>query len=147
MIGLVQDAPTVQMKFHILEKWLMRSANRPLQHHPAVTYAVREFQRDPGLLSSAEVADRVGFSQRRFIEVFRDEVGLAPKLFCRVQRFQQLIKKIKNQDPVDWADVAVSFAYYDQAHFIHDFQQFSGLTPTEYLRLRTDHLNHVKIDK
>ena len=145
LIGLVHEAPTIDLKFQVLEKWLLLAANRPLQHHPAASFAVSEFRRTPGLLTSAEMAERVGFSQRRFIEIFRGEVGLTPKLFCRVQRFQQLISGIKNQDAIDWADAALSYGYYDQAHFIHDFQQFAGLTPTQYLGLRTDHLNHVKM--
>ena len=145
LLGLVHDAATVEMKFQVLEKWLVLAADCPLQHRPAVSYAVREFRRDPGLLRSVELAERAGFSQRRFIEIFRDEVGLTPKLFCRVQRFQQVIVKVNNRNTIDWADLAVSLGYYDQAHFIHDFQEFSGLTPTEYLSSRTDHLNHVKI--
>src|SRR5262249_46027897 len=134
LIGLIHEARTVEMKFRVLEKWLLLAAHRPLQHHAAVSYAVQEFQRD-SLLSSAEVANKLGFSQRRFIEIFRGEVGLAPKLLCRVLRFQQVISAIKKQDTIDWADVAISVGYYDQAHFIHDFQEFSGLTPTEYLPL------------
>ena len=96
-------------------------------------------------LSVSAVVERTGWSQRRFIEVFRDEVGLTPKLFCRVVRFQQVVQKIHRQRQVDWAGVAVDCGYYDQAHFIHDFQAFSGFSPTTYLRVRTAHLNHVPL--
>jgi AraC-like DNA-binding protein len=44
---------------------------------------------------------------------------------------------------VDWAEVALSCGYYDQAHFIHDFRAFSGLTPTGYRTARTAFQNHV----
>src|SRR5262245_19841011 len=84
----LHETTTIEMKFQVLETWLMRIASRPLKHHPVVSFAISEFRRDSNLLSSAAVADRSGFSQRRFIEIFRDEVGLTPKLFCRVQRFQ-----------------------------------------------------------
>jgi AraC-like DNA-binding protein len=143
LIDRIHHAPSVEGKFRILERWLFLNANWPLQHHPAVSHAIAEFQRDPAI-SSAQMADAVGFSQRKFINLFRDEVGFGPKLFCRVLRFQQVIRAIKHRDAVDWADVALSAGYYDQAHFIHDFQEFTGLTPGEYLPLRTDHLNHVK---
>ena len=56
-----------------------------------------------------------------------------------------MIRAVENREEVDWADVALSAGYCDQAHFIHDFQQFSGLTPKQYLPLRTGHSNHVKI--
>jgi AraC-like DNA-binding protein len=139
------EAGTVEAKFHTLERWLMTVAKHPLEHHPAVAFAMKEFQHDPGLLSSAAMADRVGFSQRRFIQLFRDEVGLTPKLFCRVQRFQGVIQSVQKCETVDWVDVALSRGYFDQSHFNHDFREFSGLNPTEYLSLRTEHLNHVRV--
>jgi len=145
LLTLLHDSATAEMKFQVLEEWLVLVATRPLKHHPAVSFALQEFQRDPGSLKSAEMAERVGISQRRFIQIFRDEVGLTPKLFCRVQRFQEVIKTIGSRDTVDWLDIALPCGYFDQAHFIHDFQEFSGLTPREYLGLRTAHLRHVLV--
>jgi transcriptional regulator GlxA family with amidase domain len=133
------------MKFRVLEKWMMWIASRPLRHHPAVSFAMSEFQRDPGLLSSAAVAEKVNLSQRRFIQLFRDEVGLTPKLFCRVLRFRNVVRRIQQLRDVDWVDIALSCGYFDQSHFNHDFREFSGLTPTEYLELRTEHPSHVLV--
>ncbi|HEU5238491.1 MAG TPA: helix-turn-helix domain-containing protein [Pyrinomonadaceae bacterium] len=145
LICRLHDARTIGKKFEILERLLLKLAKKRLNHHPAVSFAMKEFQKDPGLLSSASMAERVGFSQRHFIQTFRDEVGLTPKLFCRVQRFQQVIRKVAQHMSVDWADVALSCGYFDQSHFNHDFREFSGLNPTEYLELRTGHLSHVQI--
>ena len=145
LICRLQEARSVDMKFQVLEQWLLGLVRRPLQHHPAVLFGMKEFQNNPSLSSSAQMAERVGFSQRHFIQLFRDEVGLAPKLFCRVQRFQQVILAVHKLETVDWVDIALSCGYFDQAHFNHDFREFSGLTPTEYLTLRTDHTNHVKM--
>ncbi|HYR85206.1 MAG TPA: helix-turn-helix transcriptional regulator [Terriglobia bacterium] len=144
LLCLLHEARTIEMKFQVLENWLLRIADRPLKHHPAVSFAIREFQNNPGLLTSADVAETVGFSQRRFIELFRNEVGLTPKLFCRVQRFQEVLGMIHKRDTVDWLDIALSRGYSDQSHFIHDFREFSGLSPTEYLGLRTENLGHVQ---
>jgi AraC-like DNA-binding protein len=141
----LHEAKTVACKFAVLEQWLTGIAAQPLKHHPAVSFAMREFQNDPGLLSSAQVAERVGFSQRRFIQIFRDQVGLTPKLFCRVQRFQEVIWKIHKLDEVDWVDTALWCGYFDQSHFNHDFKEFSGLSPTEYLQLRTENVGHVRV--
>ena len=147
LLSLLHTAATAEMKFQVLETWLSHAATWPLRHHPAVSLALQEFQRDPVSLKSAEMAERVGLSQRRFIQIFRDEVGLTPKLLCRVQRFQEVIKMIGTRDTVDWLDIALSCGYYDQSHFIHEFQEFSSLTPREYLGLRTEHLHHVLIRK
>jgi transcriptional regulator GlxA family with amidase domain len=104
-----------------------------------------EFRKDPGLFSSSILAAKVDISQRRFIQIFRDEVGLTPKLFCRVQRFQEVLKIVEKGGVVDWLDIALLCGYFDQAHFNHDFRAFSGITPTEYLELRTEHHSHVQI--
>lgn len=143
LLCLLHDATTVEMKFPVLERWLMQIAARPLVHHPAVAFALRDFCCGMGR-SSAEIADKVGLSQRRFIELFRKEIGLTPKLFCRLQRFRKIITATQNQRTVDWADLALSRGYCDQAHLIHEFREFSGLTPGEYLGLRTQHINHVQ---
>jgi AraC-like DNA-binding protein len=144
LLSRLHEARSIEAKFQTVEKWLLQAASRPFEHHPAVLFAIQEFKKDAGLLSSAAVADKVGYSQRRFIELFRDEVGLTPKLFSRLQRFRWIIDKIQNEKAVDWVDIALSFGYSDQSHFIHEFREFSGLTPTEYLPLRTDHVGHVK---
>ena len=67
------------------------------------------------------------------------------KLFCRIQRFQEVLHLIGTGRQVEWADVALTCGYFDQAHFIHDFRTFSGLNPTAYLAQRSEHLNHVPL--
>jgi AraC-like DNA-binding protein len=140
----VLAAPTPQSKVQILERFLMAQALKPLCPHPAVCFALREFQQ-PETPAIAAVTDQIGLSSRRFIQVFSGEVGLSPKLFCRVQRFQQVLRIVHSGCDVDWTDIALGCGYFDQAHFIHDFKEFSGINPTSYLAVRTDHLNHVPI--
>jgi AraC-like DNA-binding protein len=91
----------------------------------------------------SDVSDRTGLSARRFIDVFRKEVGLTPKLFCRVRRFQRVLRHITAGQKVDWAEIALTCGYFDQAHFIHDFRAFSGINPSSYLADHTSHMNHV----
>ena len=95
--------------------------------------------------SVAEVVDKAGFSQRRFIQLFGEQVGLTPKIFSRVSRFQRVVQIAHGAREIDWADLALDCGYYDQAHFIHDFQSFAGITPSTYLLQRAQHLNHVPL--
>jgi AraC-like DNA-binding protein len=60
-----------------------------------------------------------------------------------VRRFQRVLESVHRKAGVNWARVALDCGYYDQAHFIHDFQAFSGMTPAAYLARATEHLNHV----
>jgi AraC-like DNA-binding protein len=139
------EAATPECKFRILEESLLAHARKPLLRHPAVDFAIQEFGDLRRAPSIAQVTEQIGLSSRRFIDVFNDQVGLTPKLYCRVQRFQNVLRCIGMRGNLDWADLALSRGYFDQAHFIHDFRAFSGLSPTAYAALRTEHLNHVPI--
>jgi AraC-like DNA-binding protein len=128
--------------------------------HGAVTFALDAFARRAGAsnaanaanaASVAEVAARVGLSPRRFIELFRNEVGLTPKVYCRLARFHQAVTAAAaaasaNASPqIDWTEIALSCGYYDQPHFNHDFREFAGMSPSDYLRRRTPSPNHVRV--
>jgi AraC-like DNA-binding protein len=143
LLCMLHEAPTGERKFQILEQWLLHLAGDRLQKHPAVVFAMRAFWSGP-FGSAAELADKTGYSQRYFIELFRNEVGLTPKRFHRLCRFRKVIETVRCQTLVDWADIAFSLGYYDQAHLIHEFREFSGLTPEQYLTLRTPFINHVR---
>ena len=136
--------PTSGEKFRVLEACLLEQLAKPLERHPAVSFGIQQL-RGGGQPSVAYVVDRIGFSQRHFIRLFSEQVGVTPKLFSRVSRFQQVVRTVHGAGEVDWAALALNCGYYDQAHFIHDFQEFSGITPTAYLLQRTQHLNHVPL--
>jgi AraC-like DNA-binding protein len=138
-------APTPEEKFRILEKALLDAAHGSLERHPAVAFALREFHGAPVGRTIAQVSSQIGLSARRFIDVFQKEVGLTPKLFCRVRRFQRVLRCIQKGQTIDWTQIALECGYYDQAHFIHDFQAFSGINPSAYLAAHTAHLNHVPL--
>jgi AraC-like DNA-binding protein len=144
LLNLLDRAGRTESRFQILEAWMLKAIRRPLNHHPAVIFAIGELGRNPSLPMS-QIAAKVNLSQRRFIQVFSNEVGLTPKLFNRIQRFNRVVGSAAFSDDVDWLEIAMSFGYCDQAHLIHEFHEFSSLTPTQYLGLRTEHLSHVKI--
>ena len=136
------ETATPDDKFRVLENALLARIRQPATH-PAVAFALRYFHDIPHLAKMADVTAKIGFSQRTFIRRFSEEVGLTPKAFCRVRRFQRVLKLVHNARDVDWTEVALSCGYFDQAHFIHDFRAFSGINPTAYILHKTPHLNHV----
>jgi len=147
--GLLQErlleAETPQKKLKVLEQCLLEQAFKPLQRHRAVDCGLGLLRNIHTAPAITELADEIGISSRRFIQLFSNEVGLTPKLFARVRRFQQVLQQIRTGTDFPWADMAADCGYFDQAHFIHDFKEFSGINPTTYVAQKTDHLNHVPI--
>jgi AraC-like DNA-binding protein len=140
------EADTPARRFGILEDALLDRARGWAGGHPAVRYAVDAFERSKGARLVSDVVGQIGISSRRFADVFRSEVGLSPKLFCRVRRFNEVLRWIEQQTDVDWVSVALSCGYYDQAHFNHDFHTFSGISPSNYLRHRTARMHVATAD-
>ena len=139
----ILEAPSPGEKLRILEAALYERALYPVgeSRHPAVEYALRQFADIPRI---GRVTDQLSLSPRRFIELFSQETGLTPKLFCRVVRFQSAIQSVR-RGPVNWSAVAADCGYFDQSHFNHDFRAFTGLSPGQYAQLRGPHLNHVAL--
>jgi AraC-like DNA-binding protein len=128
------NAETPEDQFGILRDALLERGRDRLVLQPAVQHAVGLIERSHGALSVKAVAERIGMSPRRFLDVFGSQVGLSPKTFCRIRRFAAVLNRIDRATDVDWIDVALSCGYFDQAHFNHDFRAFSGLSPSAYLR-------------
>jgi AraC-like DNA-binding protein len=138
------EAPAPAARFHILERALLEKSAGRLGRHRAVRFALKEFSTSAGPRSIADMTHQIGLSARRFAEIFRNEVGLTPKLFCRIRRFQSVLDSLEGMSEIDWTDIALSCGYFDQAHFNHDFRAFSGVNPSAYLRHRTFR-NHVAV--
>jgi AraC-like DNA-binding protein len=132
-------------RFSVLEAALLSRLHHPSQRHDAVLLALNAFEQTGGKVRIRDIARRVGLSQRRFIQVFAAEVGLTPKLYERIRRFDQARQLVLKAPAPDWARVAAECGYFDQSHLIRDFYAFSGLSPMAYLSQRSEQVlpNHV----
>jgi AraC-like DNA-binding protein len=133
-------AASPQLAIDILERDLIARMQRPLLMHPAVAQALR-----PALLGAAmrvgEIQKQSGYSPRYFIELFRSNVGLAPKQFYRIQRFSTALARIA-RGKMSLADVAVACGYADQAHLSREFRELAGVSPSAYSPPAADSEHH-----
>jgi AraC-like DNA-binding protein len=95
--------------------------------------------------SVRETARVLGISERRLHLVFSEDVGLSPKQWSCVQRFQRAVRALHRGDDMRWAELAATCGYADQAHFSRDFRSFSGIDPTTYSASRGRWQNHVAV--
>jgi AraC-like DNA-binding protein len=133
------EEPDPRRRLDVLESLLLERLPRVCGLHPAVAMALERFQEEPGI---REVVEESGYSHRRFNALFQDAVGLTPKLYCRVRRFQRALRRVTTGC---WADIALGAGYSDQAHFNREFREFSGVTPGEYRRVAPAFANHVAV--
>src|SRR5579872_5305408 len=99
----VLEAISPEARLRIFEQCLLEQRVKPLERHPAVRGALQFMSRQANL-SIGDLTNQIGIGRRRFIQVFNDEIGLAPKLFCRVRRFQQALRRVDGKADIDWAD-------------------------------------------
>jgi AraC-like DNA-binding protein len=118
---------------------LRRRGGRP---QPWLAAVLRSAELDPSMRVS-KAHDLTGLSPRRFTDLFRSDVGMAPKPYLRVRRLQAAMRALHT--PVQIASVAADLGYFDQAHFVREFRSFTDMTPTQYAQRRSSMPGHVAL--
>lgn len=140
----VLEAPLEEKINQFIAGFLQLFAYR-LEKNPFTDYLLDQILAVPNLAILRDITQKVGYSQKHLIDIFKKNVGVTPKVCLRTIRFQKVIEYIGMQSQVEWSSVAYNFGFYDQSHFISDFKSFSGYTPNEYLGIRGGILNYLPI--
>src|SRR5690349_822558 len=130
----------------LLEDQLMRmlceTAGLGLVHHVSSVIAAAR-----GEVAIGDLSVAAGVSSTHLARRFKEVIGVTPKRLARSYRFTATVLAIDPAGPVDWAELAGGAGYFDQAHFGHEFREFTGLTPTRYVEVRRrflrEHPGHV----
>jgi AraC-like DNA-binding protein len=125
---------THEARFSYLEHALTTQFRARAALHPVVELALERFTTTGLGASVRDVVRESGLSHRRFLTIFRTEVGLSPKRYCRILRFRHLHELAQRTGCIDWAELAQECGFFDQSHLAGEFRKLSGLTPTEYQR-------------
>jgi AraC-like DNA-binding protein len=141
----LQSIETHDQKLAMLEAFLLMQAHRSLEANRLISFAVHQLQHSPQFLAIRDLASTIGITQKHLISQFEKVVGLRPKSFARVCKFQKVVNLIEHKDKIEWSAIACDCGYYDQAHFIKEFQSFSGLNPSTYLTQRGEYVNFIPI--
>jgi len=136
------DTPTMAAQFSILENFLLSRPWSSARRHPCVAAVLAAIEDNPSI-RMADIRDLVGMSTKRLIALFRAEVGLSPKAYARIRRFQAALRLLGTGTA--GARVAAEVGYFDQAHFVREFRSFTGMTPTQYAEQRILLPSHVPV--
>ena len=148
-ISLVREAilyeASAEKRFEVLEHYLLRKGKNKMGGHALVQYSVNQLVQSPQMWTIRGLSGKTGVSAKHLITLFKKYVGLSPKMFSRINKFQKVIQLIEKQQKVDWSGLAYECGYFDQAHFIKEFRDFSGLNPVSYLEKRGPFLNYLPV--
>jgi len=132
-----------QAAFRTLETHLTARIQTPLLMHPAVARALTS----SGLSFRISAIQReAGCSPRHFIALFNSSVGVTPKHYYRIQRFNIVAQRLASKASITLADLAASVGYSDQAHLTREFREFAGVPPTRYRGRYNSPLHHQLAD-
>lgn len=98
---------------------------------PEIVNATKSIYHNNGLIDIKKLTEFSCLSQRQFERKFKEHIGFSPKSFSKIVRFNSLLWNYKKENAT-LTEIAYDFGYYDQAHFINDFKQFSGYKPKAY---------------
>lgn len=111
--------------------WWLRTNVRREALDPAVAWAARCIECGAGAVSVGDLIARTGWSRTRLTSVFREQIGVTPKVLARIRRFRRAMEMVsRGGEPA--SRIALACGYYDQSHFIHEFRELSGFTPGGY---------------
>jgi AraC-like DNA-binding protein len=130
LIEKLFDAQDLSRKIEILNanlsSWFTNKSNEK------VDYVIQKIIQSQGNISINSICRSLDLSRQHLARLFQEYVGIRPKQFARVIRFQALLKNVRQTQKVNWANEAAMLGYYDQAHLITDFRQFSGTSPEKF---------------
>ncbi|MGH7539515.1 MAG: AraC family transcriptional regulator [Gemmatimonadota bacterium] len=142
----LRDVADDEGRCRAFERWLLE---RRTAVHPSFATVRRAIDLLRGSARGTPVGvvcARLGMSNRHLIKQFRETVGLAPKSYGRIDRFQSVIGACRGKDDVSWSRLAVEYGFADQSHLIREFRRLGMITPGEFLASRTPDESHVIVE-
>jgi AraC-like DNA-binding protein len=130
------EAHDWEERFDLIDAFLGRRLDISREPSAAVAWAWNKLLETGGTVPVGTLATELGWSRKHLVSRFHEQIGLAPKTMARIVRFDRVVALIDSADGMAWTDIALRCGYYDQAHLIHDFNQFAGSTPGEFVARR-----------
>jgi len=123
------DAASFTDRVHVADRYLC--AKRPaFDSVSGLATAATDVFLSSGCVRVSDLAHKAGLGIRQFERRFRYEIGISPKLYARIVRFEAALRRKAAAPEMRWTDIAHNLGYHDQMHMVHDFNRLSGDSPT-----------------
>ncbi len=127
-------AETPQSKFELVANWLFERFDSKKEAPDYLLTFTDRIQKEP-LSNLKNIIDSYPVTHKQLIEHFKKYVGLTPKYYHRILRFNEILKLISQKEKISWTEIAYSCDYSDQSHFIKEFTLFSGFNPMKFINM------------
>jgi AraC-like DNA-binding protein len=120
-------------RVRIVERTLLDALRTNNRADRAVDRCLHMIEAADGEIRVAQLASELGLCGRQLTRRFENAVGVSPKEFARVRRFLKGVRRLRASGHGTLTEIAQECGYFDQAHFNHEFREFAGMTPGEFL--------------
>lgn len=132
LVERCHEAASAEERLRVTARWVAERVARSRRVEPPIAWTASQIERAQGAVSIGRLRERVGLSSRRLVAAFREQIGVAPKLFARIHRVHRVLAALHGgAGPL--ADVALDAGYYDQPHMNAELRELTGLAPSEFL--------------
>lgn len=134
----MQETESVKQRIEGVENFLLNHCKKwsKAKSHPAVVQALRSLGEHKGNITVKAMQEKTCTTRKTLERAFVNQLGLHPKLYSRIVRYNYAKTLIERTSSIDWQKIIHQYGYYDQSHFINEFKAFSGKTPQEYYQNR-----------
>jgi transcriptional regulator GlxA family with amidase domain len=123
----------IEIVEHFLHYLIRRRTTAYSRHSQQPVDKVSQFLlHNPTRFSLDWLANQACLSTKQFYNLFQQRMGISPKMYARIARFDQTVKLKNAQPQKDWLSIALEYGYYDYQHLVRDYREFTQLTPTEF---------------
>ena len=123
------DAPDIEKRKNAVENFLLEKRSS-LKTILPFDFAIRELIQHDGNILIEKIASLACLSLRQFERKCAERIGMPPKTFARIARFSKAYRLREARPDLTWTAIAHEAGYFDQMHFIRDFKEFAGVTPS-----------------
>ncbi len=130
------ETETIDSKIEEVSRFLLGLAStQNIAIDTCLVHATSNLIETNGCISLKTLREELKVSERTFERKFKEYVGISPRMFARICKFQSVLGQLRSADYSKLSDVAYNHDFSDQSHFIRTFKEFTGMTPTEYLTI------------
>lgn len=131
----LQETSSIEVKFLLTENFLLRKLLAAQMPHQDLLRSINTFLQKPSNAPIEAICSEYDISRKHLNHLFKEYVGVSPKLLASLHRLQHILRTMSAAKPDKLTEFAYDLEYFDQAHFNNDFKRFTGVTPTEYVKL------------